>query len=195
MLQPLKVPGHCWQRVNMDLITKLPKTSSGNDSIFVVKDAFSKMVHIVPCRESMTAQEFAALFNREVFRLHGMPDQIVTDRGTQWTNAFWSEFEKLVGFRTTRSTAFHPRTNGAVEVVNSRIEDILRNYVPSSQEDWDRFLPCVEFAINSSYHSSIDTTPFFIVYGRYPMQPGLQSLPRSPCQSAQEFSDSWQTAL
>lgn len=81
MLRPLPVPGRYFSRLNMDLITKLPKSGAGYDSIFVVKDALSKMVHIVPCRESMSASEFAELFHREVVRLHGVPDQVVTDRG------------------------------------------------------------------------------------------------------------------
>jgi hypothetical protein len=155
----------------MDFVTALPRSPAGNDTVLVFVDRFSKMVHLVPCKLTSTAEDVARLFVQHVFRLHGLPQHIVSDRNPRFTANFMRELCRLLGVHQGLSTAFHPQTDGQTEIVNRRMEDILRHFVGPSQSGWDSLLPCVEFAINSSWHESIQETPFVLNYGRHPRTP------------------------
>jgi transposase InsO family protein len=171
LLQPLPVPGEPWQSVSMDFVTDLPQTLSGFDCITVYVDRLTKMVHLTPSKKTDTAKEVADAFIKEVFRLHGMPTQLVTDRGSVFTSAFWRECMQQLGTQQAMSSAYHPQTDGNTERVNRVMEDMLRHFVMSDHTKWDKLLPLVEFAINNSYHESIQTTPFLLNYGRTPNTP------------------------
>jgi hypothetical protein len=96
LLQPLPVPVKPWHTVTFDFIVKLPKTSQGNDSICVFVDKLTKMVHFVACKEKVSAREFAELYVDHVFRLHGLSREIITDRDTRFTSAFWQGVTELL---------------------------------------------------------------------------------------------------
>ena len=194
-LQPLPVPGWRWESVSFDLIVKLPRTAAGHDSICVFVDRLSKMVHLVPCSESMQAEDFAQLFLQNVYRLHGMPRHIVSDRGTHWKNAFWAALCRIVGMAHGKSTAYHPQTDGQTERTNRTLEDMLRHYCTTPHTNWDSVLPFAEFAINNSWQESIQNTPFYVNYGQHPVTPGIFDFPRGPHPSAETFVKTWQTSV
>jgi hypothetical protein len=181
LLQPLPVPGQPWESFSMDLVVDLPETEAGYDSICVFVDRLTKMTHIAPCKKTDTAKAIVQLFIREVFRLHGMPKHMITDRDPKFTSVFWQEFFQQVGTSHGLSSAFHPQTDGNTERVNRVMEDMLRHFVDSNQTNWDKLLPLVEFAINSSHHDSLafvnaegrvqKYTPFQLNYGIKPHSP------------------------
>jgi hypothetical protein len=178
LLQPLPIPDNAWQSVSMDFITCLPLTNNDYDAILVIVDRLTKMVHLVPCKTTVTAPEVATLFINNVFRLHGLPSDIVSDRDPKFTSKFWESLMDQLGITLKRSTAFHPQTDGNTERVNRVVEDMLRHFIKSDQSNWDDMLPLVEFAINNSYHDSIKSTPFVLNYGRSPHLPIKRVIPK-----------------
>jgi hypothetical protein len=159
-LSPLVPPSSCWRTLGVDLITELPMTVSGFNSVCVFVCHLSKMVRLVPTTSRLDAVGFAKLFIREIFTHYGFPLTIVSDRGPQWNNEFFRAMCDRAGVRLTLSTAFHPQTNGLVERTNEVVAAALRHYVTADLDNWDEYLPLVEFALNSSYHDAIKTTPF-----------------------------------
>jgi hypothetical protein len=108
-LHPLEIPGRRWESISMDLITDLPTTSFGYDSILVCVDRLSKMVHLKAINKTITAPELARVFRDEIFRLHGLPSNIVSDRDPRFTAAFWSQLHQLLGVKLHMSTRDHPQ--------------------------------------------------------------------------------------
>ena len=175
-LQPLPIPDGKWATVTVDFVTQLPETDSGHDAICVFCDKLTKMVHLVPTVTAVTAQQTAQLFVQHVWRLHGMPSVLVSDRGTQFDSELFREIMRLLEVKQAMSSSYHPQTDGQTERVNRVMEEVLRHYVNPTQTDWDKFLPCVEFAINNAVHSGTQETPFFLNYGVHPHTPlSLQS--------------------
>ena len=168
LLQPLDIPAHKWTDISCDFIVQLPKTSKGNDAILVVVDRCSKMCHFIPTQTSVDAQGTAQLFRDFVFVHHGVPESIVSDRDTRFTGKFMTDLCKLLGIKQRMSSAYHPQTDGQTERVNRVLEDMLRNYVGPDQDDWDQYLSTCEFAVNNSYHTGLQTTPFMLNYGYHP---------------------------
>ena len=171
LLKQLEVPQCTWESVSMDFIVKLPTTARGNDSILVVVDRLSKMVHLTPCKEASTSEDIALLFTENVFKHHGFPRSVVSDRDVRFTSQFWEDVCVLLGIDRDMSSAFHPETDGQTEVKNRVVEEILRHYINPSMDDWDKWLPCVEFAMNSAHNETIGTSPFKVVYGKNPSSP------------------------
>ncbi|KAJ9526881.1 hypothetical protein QJQ45_017743 [Haematococcus lacustris] len=140
LLNPLSIPDYRWESVSMDLITKLPSASHGFDAICVFVDRLSKMVHFVPCKESMNAKGFARLFVDNVFKLHGLPKDMVSDRGPHFHNTFWHHVQKLLGMRGSLSSSYHPQSDGQTERYNRVLEEMLRHYISPTQADWPDYL-------------------------------------------------------
>jgi hypothetical protein len=176
-LMPLPVPGYRWEVVSLDLVTDLPKTNSGYDAVCVFVDKLTKMVHISPTFSNSDAPDLAQLFLRDIYRLHGLPKQIVHDRGTQFTSRFFTRLCQGLDIQQLPSTAFHPQTDGQTERVNRVLEDLLRHFTNAEQTNWDTLLPMVEFAINNSQHASSGFTPFYLNYGLHPKTPLSIQLP------------------
>lgn len=171
LLQPLPVPGDTWDSVSMDLIVSLPQTSAGFTAIAVFVDRLSKMTHLAPCRDDTSAETLAEIFVQNVFKLHGLPSQIVSDRDPRFTGKFWRALMQRLEVSQAMSSAFHPQTDGNTERVNRVLEDMLRHYIDPAQSTWDSLLPLVEFAINDSYHESVRNTPFVLNFGKRPRLP------------------------
>ncbi|KAJ9514003.1 hypothetical protein QJQ45_021112 [Haematococcus lacustris] len=195
LLQPLSVPGWRWESISMDLIVKLPKSHEGYDSICVFVDRLSKMVHFAPCNESMDAMGFAKLFIKHIFRLHGLPREVITDRGAHFHNLFWEGVCEQLHIKRCLSTAYHPQSDGQTERYNRVLEEMLRHYVGPTQNDWPDHLPCAEFAVNNSWQESIQNTPFFVNFGQSPVTPVLLDLPAGRVPSAQAFTKVWQVSV
>jgi len=171
-LRSLGIPTDNWRSISMDFIFGLPADKQNRTGILVFVDRFSKMVHLVPVKSSVSAQETAQLFVDTIFRLHGMPMEIVSDRDPRFTSVFWRSVFQLVGTNLSMSTAAHPETDGQTERVNRVLEDVLRSYA-TTFSSWSSFLPIAEFAINHSVHASHGHTPFFVNYGKHPAVPAL----------------------
>ena len=176
LLQPTEVPEKFWECVTMDLITQLPPTKTGYDAIAVFVDKLSKMTHIEPCSTTIDAPEFADLLLRTVFRHHGLPRSIISDRDARFTGHFLTTLAERLEFRQRLSTAFHPQTDGQTERMNRVVEDMIRHYVGPYHDDWDTKLALAEFAINNSWQASIGDTPFHALYGEHPHTPTSLSI-------------------
>ena len=117
---------------------------------------------------TVTARGVTWLILKEVMRLHGIPESIVSDRDTKFTSIFWKELHRLMGSKLLMSTAFHPQTDGATERANRSIAQILCTEVSNDQRDRSDKCPMVEFAINSSVNATTGYTPFELNYGYMP---------------------------
>ena len=133
LLKPLPIPTTPWHSISVDFITDLPDTHKGMNSIMVVVDRLTKMTHFIPTTKDVRAEGVAHLFKREIFRLHGAPQDIVSDRDPKFVSNFWKEFTQIVGAQRNLSTSFHPRTDGQTERMNRFLEDVLRHYVAPHQ--------------------------------------------------------------
>ena len=129
------------------------------------------MVRIGACRNESTAQDLAQIFVDMVWKLHGMPRYITTDRGPEFTNKFVAHILAMLGTEHCKFTAYHAQFDGQTERMNRVLEDMMRHYVNPKQNNWDELLAPAEFAINNAYQSSIKDTPFFLNYGRHPRMP------------------------
>ncbi len=167
VLKSLPVPEQRWKDISMDFVTGLPH-SEGNDSILVVVDRLTKMRHFLPTTTTASAADVAELYVRNIFKLHGFPKTVVSDRGPQFAATFWNELCKRLGIQRLLSTAFHPETNGQTEVSNASMECYLRSYVSYQQNDWTRWLGLAEFAVNNAVSKPIGCSPFFANYGFNP---------------------------
>jgi hypothetical protein len=139
----------------------LPTTTKGNDTIITFIDGFTKRTHWVATMEKMlTAKEFAQLFVEHYFRLHGMPDDIVSDRDARFTSEFWEHLTTICKTKLKMSTAFHPQTESQAEKANSIVERYLRTFAAEDERNWDELLPLAEFSYNAHTHKSLGMTPF-----------------------------------
>src|SRR5947208_7910076 len=144
LLQPLPVPTKAWEQVSMDFITQLPNTKAGHDAIVVFVDTFSKMVHFAPTKTTATAPETAKLFFEYIFRSHGLPKSIVSNRDAKFTSKFWQTLCKTLGTKLAMSTAFHPQTDGQTERANRTLADMSRAVVIYQQDDRDAHLAAAQ---------------------------------------------------
>ena len=167
LLQPLQVPDGPWKSISMDFITDLP-SSKGFDSILTVVDRFTKMAHFLPCTKTINSQETTDLVMREVFRHHGLPDDIISDRGPQFISTFWKHLFGLLQIDCKLSSSYHPETDGQTERTNQTLEQYLRCFINYQQDDWVDYLHFAEFSYNNSVHSSTKLTPFFANTGVHP---------------------------
>ena len=175
-LKPLPIPTNCWKSVSLDFMFGMPPDHKGRTGLVVFVDRLSKMVHLAPCKTSITGKEAALLFLDHVYRLHGMPESIVSDRDPRFTSGFWRHVFELLGSKLHMSTADHPQTDGQTERANRVVADVLRTI--ATPKEWSKQLPFVEFAINNSVHASTGETPFYINGLRHPRTP--VSFVRSP---------------
>ncbi|GJS60650.1 reverse transcriptase domain-containing protein [Tanacetum coccineum] len=162
-----------WENTTMDFITKLPKTRSGHDAIWVVVDRLTKSAHFLAIREDYSTEKLARLYTDEIVARHGVPVSIISDRDARFTSRLWQTFQKALGTRLDMSTAYHPQTDGQSERTIQTLEDMLRACVIDFGGSWDVHLPLAEFSYNNSYHTSIRCAPFEALYGRKCRSPVL----------------------
>ncbi|KAH0375210.1 hypothetical protein KCU92_g10240, partial [Aureobasidium melanogenum] len=171
LLQPLTVPYARWKDISMDFITELPRSATAEGqtvtNIFMVVDRLTKMRHIIPIMD-MQGFNAARMFYTHVWKLHGLPDTIVSDRGPQFISGFWKELMEILRIETALSTADHPETDGQSENANAVVEQMLRGVCNYLQGDWAFWIPSCEFAVNNWVNSSTNVSPFFANYGQHP---------------------------
>jgi len=126
-LKPNKTPERRWGMITMDFIMPLPK-SEGNTGILVVVDRLTKMVHFIAIRKEITALETAETLMRNVFKLHRLPDKIISDRGTQFAANVIQEMYKKLDITSALSSAYHPQMDGQTERVNQDCETYIRMF-------------------------------------------------------------------
>jgi hypothetical protein len=160
----------------MDFITALLE-SDGYTQIWVIVDRLTKMAHFIPLRTGEGSNEgstespvkdLAKVFAKEVWRLHDLPSDIISDRDTRFTSRFWQELTKHLGIKLSMSTAFHPQTDGQTERVNEVLEVYLRHYRSFQQDDWADLLPLAEHAYNTAVSETTKMSPFCANYGYRP---------------------------
>ncbi|GJZ04681.1 putative reverse transcriptase domain-containing protein [Tanacetum coccineum] len=164
--QQPEIPKWKWEGIAMDFVTKLPRTSSGHDTIWVIVDRLTKSAHFLPMREDYKMDRLARLYLNEIVARHGVPISIISDRDSHFTSRFWQSMQEALGTRLDMSTAYHPQTDGQSERTIQTLEDMLRACVLDFGGSWDVHLPLVEFSYNNSYHSSVRCAPFEALYGR-----------------------------
>ena len=191
-LQSLPVPTYRWKDLLMDFVTGLPilrdwKGDSYN-SILVIVDRLTKMVHYKTVKVTINALSLAEVIIDVVVRHHGLLDSIVTDWGSFFTSKFWSLLCYFLGIKRKLSTAFYPQTNGQTERQNSTMEVYLRAFVNFKQNDWAKLLPMAEFAYNNTKNASTGFTSFELNCGYYPRVSYKEDLdPRSKSRTAEEL--------
>ena len=152
----------------MDFVTNLPITPAGNDSIWVVVDACLSSFIWKACKKTISAEGTSKLYERAVFRHHGVPKSIVSDRDFRFVSDFWQSISKRLNTELFMSTKNHPQSDDQTKHANSVMKDTLRHFVGPYQKYWEELLPVVEFSMNNSFNSAIQNTPFMLTYGQHP---------------------------
>ncbi|KAG1934069.1 retrotransposable element [Pimephales promelas] len=185
LLRPLPVPTRPWSHIALDFITGLP-ASAGNTVILTVVDRFSKSAHFIPLAKLPSAKETAQIMVNHVFRLHGLPTDVVSDRGPQFSSQFWKEFCRLIGATVSLSSGFHPQTNGQAERANQIVARILRSLAFRNPASWAEQLPWAEYSHNSLPSAATGLSPFHCCLGyQPPLFPSQET--ESNCPSVQTF--------
>lgn len=137
LLQLLAVPDRAWKVVSLDFIEGMPK-SQGKDTILVIIDKFSKYAHFLPLTHPFTALSVAQLYFSQVYKLHGLPEAIISDRDRIFTSALWQELFRLSGTQLLMSSSYHPQTDGQTERLNQCLEAFLWCSVHSCPSQWHK---------------------------------------------------------
>ena len=145
LLEQPEIPIWKWENIAMDFITKLPRTSSGHDSIWVIIDRLTKSAHFLPIREDYRADKLARIYIDEIVSCHGITLNIISDRDAHFTTRFWQTFQSTLGTQLNLSIAYHPQTDGQYERTIQTLKDMLRSCVIDFGGNWDTHLPLVEF--------------------------------------------------
>ena len=158
---PHHIPYHRWQIILVNLITELPQSHS-YDSILVVVDWLSKRAHFIPTTSDITSLGVARLFRDGVWKLHGLPEEVISDRGPQFMSNFMWGLSEILRIKVAASTAYHPPTDGQTERVNQEVEQFLHLFVNQRQDDWYDWISIAEFAYNDRVHASTQASPFML---------------------------------
>ena len=169
-LKPLQIPENRWASIGMDFKSGLTKTKSGFDAIMIVIDRLTKRAHFIATTTTVTTKVVARLVMREVIRLHGIPEEIISDRDSKFTSKFWDELATILGTKLALATAYHQQTDGQTERVIQILSEYLRLYT-NANEDWDTDLAMAKFAYNRTTQASIGMSPFEADLGYNPRIP------------------------
>ncbi|GJY31652.1 reverse transcriptase domain-containing protein [Tanacetum coccineum] len=126
LLQQPEIPEWKWDKITMDFITKLPRSKSGHDTIWVIVDRLTKSAHFLAIREDYSTEKLAKIYIDEIVARHGVPVSIISDRDGRFTSRCWQTVQKALGTRLDMSTAYHPQTDGQSERMSQTFEDMLR---------------------------------------------------------------------
>jgi hypothetical protein len=138
------------------------------------------MRHLVPCRTNIDTSGLANLFIEHIWRYHGLPETIISDRGSVLASQFWKFVCHRLGIELKFSTPFHLEIDGQTECINGVMEQYLRCYVNYLQDDWSNWLPLAEFAANNQASETTGISPFFAVYGCDPRSNFNQAIMKNP---------------
>jgi hypothetical protein len=198
LLNPLATPSEPWESIGVDFIGPLPLSSNRDgefDSITVVICLLTAMTEIIPSRINYKAKDIAELMFENVYKHHGLPKTIVSDRDVLFTSTFWEHLNTLIGIKLKMSSAYHPQTDGATERANRTITQMLRQCIDPNQKDWVSKLPTIQFAINSARSESTGYAPFFLNNGRMPRAMVWNSANPTEYSNVREFAKKKKLAL
>nr|GEW21312.1 putative reverse transcriptase domain-containing protein [Tanacetum cinerariifolium] len=164
LLQQLEILVWKWKGIAMNFVTKLPRTSGGHDTIWVIVDRLTKYAHFLLMCEDYKMDKLARLFMNEIVAMHGVSISIISDHDSRFTLRFWQSMQEALGTRLDISTTYHPQTDGQSERTIQTLEDMLRACVLDFGESWNVHLPLVEFSYNNSYDSSVRCVSFKALY-------------------------------
>ena len=167
ILKPNPMRDAPWQDLSMNFVVGLTE-SKGYDAIWVVVDRLTKLSHMVPCKSTCSSEDLADLFLHNVWKHHGQPSTVISDRGPQFASRFWKALCECLGIERRLRTGFHPQTDGQTECFNATMEEYLCLYVNHHQDDWVDWLPLCEFAANNAVSETMQVSPFFATFGRDP---------------------------
>jgi len=146
----------------------------------------TKIVHFIPTTEKTSAGGLTRLFRDNVWKLHGLPESIISDRGLQFAAGLMKELNGMLGIKSKLSTAFYPQTDGQTERVNQELDQYLRMFIDHRQEQWPEWLGTAEFTYNNKVHSSTKTSPFKANYGQDPRM-GFEGRKKGKYAGAEKF--------
>nr|GEX71625.1 reverse transcriptase domain-containing protein [Tanacetum cinerariifolium] len=161
-----KIPIWKWERITLDFVTKLPKTSNGHDTIWVIVDPLTKFAYFIPTRETESMETLTRLYIKEIVSRHGVSISIISNHDSHFTSRFWKLLQNALGTQLDMSTTYHPETNRQSERTIQTLKDMLRACVMDFGKGWEKHFPLVEFFYNNSYHASIKVAPFKALYGQ-----------------------------
>ncbi|GJZ84391.1 putative reverse transcriptase domain-containing protein [Tanacetum coccineum] len=165
LVQPA-IPEWKWDNIMMDFIIKLPKSSQGFDTIWVIVDRLTKSAHFLPIRENDPLDKLARLYLNMIVARHGILVSIICDRDRRFTSNFWKSFQKALGTDISMSTAYHLETDGQSERTIQTLQDMLRACVIDFGKGWVKYYLLAEFSYNNSCHAIIKATPHEALYGQ-----------------------------
>ena len=166
-LIPNTIPEKPWSHISADFITRLP-LAQGYDAILVVCNRFSKMAHFIATMEKTLVEGLTKLFQDHVWKLHGLPESIISDRGVQFVAGMMKELNNLLEIQTKLSMAYHPQTDRQTERINQELEQYLRVFIDHKQEQWPDWLGTAEFVYNNKIYIATKILPFKVNYGQDP---------------------------
>ena len=143
-LHPLPIPDEPWDTISVDFIVELPQ-SEGKDSVMVVVDSVTKRGHFVDTVTTISAAGSARLYVQHVWKHHGIPRRVISDRGPQFVAEFMKELYRLLGVKIAATTAYHPQGDGQTKCVNQELEQYLQLFINQRQDDWVKLLLFAEF--------------------------------------------------
>jgi hypothetical protein len=152
----------------MDFITPLQKSKNGNSAILTVVCKLSKMIRLIPTTLDVTAPKVALLFKEHIYRNHGIPEKIISDRDPIFMSKFWKCLFSSLKTKLAPSSAYHPQTDGQSEIANRKVEEMIRAFANFKKDNWDEHLVDFEVAYNSAVNSTTLCTPFYVNYGIHP---------------------------
>ena len=165
-LHPLEIPQGPWQEISIDIIGPL-LMSNGIDAIVVIVDRFTKMICLKATTINISLEKIAKIYRDDIWKLHGIPRKILSDRGPQFALKFMEEFTKALGTKRQLSMAYHPQTDGQTERINQEIGTFFHHYVNYQQDDWTNWLAAAEFQYNDKKYAATRKTPFELNFGRH----------------------------
>ncbi len=158
-----------FDRIGVDVI-QFPKSYSGNRYALVFVDYLTKWPEVLPIADQ-TAITIARLLVEQIVSRHGVPGEVLSDRGTAFLSRLMQEVCRLLGTHRVNTTAYHPQTDGLVERFNRTLIEMLAKTVEKGGRDWDTCLPCVLSAYHASLQHSTQESPCYLLYGRDPRLP------------------------
>lgn len=141
----------------------------------MVVDLFSKYSQFIALKHPFTALSVAKQFMIHTYKLHGLPSAIVSDRDKIFTSHLWRELFRLAGVELRMSSAYHPQSDGQIERVNQCMETFLRYFANAAPSKWFDWLHLAEYWYNTTWHSALKQSPFYVLYGHTPRQLGIDS--------------------
>ncbi|XP_076030368.1 uncharacterized protein LOC143018665 [Oratosquilla oratoria] len=163
-LQPIKVPFEPFSKLIIDIVGPLPKTKKGNQYILTTLCPTTRYPDAFPLKNISAKTVANTLTN--LFTTFGIPEEIQSDRGSNFTSVLFAEVLKLLGIKQTLSTAYHPQSQGALERFHQTMKSMIRKFCCEEDRDWDEGLQFLLFAIRETPSESLGVSPFELLFGR-----------------------------